>query len=52
MGQIVGPETLVFNLNQTPGNYPKAHNLNAVNRGESLEIQQRNFMLQVNTQRC
>jgi hypothetical protein len=23
MGQIVGPETLVFNLNQTPGNYLK-----------------------------
>jgi hypothetical protein len=28
MGQIVGPETLVFNLNQTPGNYPKEYNLN------------------------
>jgi hypothetical protein len=27
MGQIVGLETLVFNLNQMPGNYPKEDNL-------------------------
>jgi hypothetical protein len=26
MGQIVGPEMLVFNLNQTPDNYPKEDN--------------------------
>ena len=30
MGQIVGPETLVVSLNQTPGNYPKEDNLNTV----------------------
>ena len=30
MEQIVGPETLVFNLNQTPGNYTKEDNLNTV----------------------
>jgi hypothetical protein len=34
MGQIVGPETLSFNLNQMPGNYPKEDNLN----GESLKF--------------
>jgi hypothetical protein len=28
MEKIVSPETLVFNLNQTPGNYPKQDNLN------------------------
>jgi hypothetical protein len=28
MGQIVDPKTLVFNLNKTPGNYPKEDNLN------------------------
>ena len=28
--QTVGPETLVFNLNQTPGNYPKEDNLNHI----------------------
>jgi hypothetical protein len=28
MGQIVTPETLIFNLNQTPGNYPEKDNLN------------------------
>jgi hypothetical protein len=28
MGQIVVPETLVFNLNQTPGNYPREDNFN------------------------
>ena len=27
MGQIVGPETLDFNLNQTPDNYPKDDHL-------------------------
>ena len=26
MGQTVSPETLVFNLNQTPGSYPKEDN--------------------------
>jgi hypothetical protein len=26
MVQIVSPETLVFNLNQKPGNYPKENN--------------------------
>ena len=26
IGQTVSPETLVFNLNQTPGNYPKEDN--------------------------
>jgi hypothetical protein len=30
MEQIVGPETLVFNLNQTPGNYPKEENLKII----------------------
>jgi hypothetical protein len=38
MGQIVGPETLVFNLNQTPGNYPKEDNLNTLKHGESLKF--------------
>jgi hypothetical protein len=38
MGQIVGPETLVFNLNQTPDNYPKEDNLNTMNHGESLKF--------------
>ena len=38
MEQIVGPETLVFNLNQTPSNYPKEYNLNTVNHGESLKF--------------
>jgi hypothetical protein len=28
MGQTVGPETLVSNLNQMPGNYPKEDNFN------------------------
>jgi hypothetical protein len=37
-GQIVGPETLVFNLNQTPGNYLKEDNLNSVNHSESLKF--------------
>jgi hypothetical protein len=40
MGQIVGPETLVFNLNQTPGNYPKEDNLNTLKR--ILQIFDRN----------
>jgi hypothetical protein len=39
IGQIVGHETLVFNLNQTPGNYLKEDNLNMMNHGESLKIQ-------------
>ena len=38
MGQIVSSETLVFNLNQTPGNYPKEDNFNTVNHGESLKF--------------
>jgi hypothetical protein len=38
MGQIVGPELLVFNLNQTPGNYPKEDNLNKVNHDERLKF--------------
>lgn len=38
MGQIVGPGTLVFNPNQTPGNYPKEGNLNTSNHGESLKF--------------
>jgi hypothetical protein len=38
MGQIIGPETLVLNLNQTPGNYPKEDNLNTANHGESLKF--------------
>ena len=28
MGEIAGPETLGFNLNHTPGNYPNEDNLN------------------------
>jgi hypothetical protein len=28
MGRTGDPETLVFNLKQTPGNYPKEDNLN------------------------
>jgi hypothetical protein len=28
VGHKVGPETLVFKINQTPGNYPKEDNLN------------------------
>jgi hypothetical protein len=28
MAQTVSPETLVFNLNQTPGSYPKEDNFN------------------------
>ena len=38
MGQIVSPETLVFNLNQTLGNYAKEDNLNTLNHGESLKF--------------
>jgi hypothetical protein len=38
MGQIVSPETLLFNLNQTPGNYTKKDNLNTMNHGESLKF--------------
>jgi hypothetical protein len=38
MRQIVGPEALGFNLNQTPGIYPKEDNLNTVNHGESLKF--------------
>ena len=38
MGQIIGLETLDFNLNQTPDNYPKEENLNTVNHGESLQF--------------
>jgi hypothetical protein len=38
MGQITGLETLVFNLNQMPGNYPKEENLNTVNHGESFKF--------------
>jgi hypothetical protein len=38
MGQTVGPETLIFNLNQTPGNYPKEDNLYTMNHGESLKF--------------
>jgi hypothetical protein len=30
MEQIVGTEKLVFNLNQTPGNYPKDDNLSTI----------------------
>jgi hypothetical protein len=30
MGQTASPETLAFNLNLTPGNYPKEDNLNMV----------------------
>jgi hypothetical protein len=29
MGHIAGPETLVSNLNQAQGNYPKEDNLKA-----------------------
>jgi hypothetical protein len=29
-GKTVSPETLVFNLNQTPGNYPKEDNFNTL----------------------
>jgi hypothetical protein len=38
MGQIVGPKTMVFNLNQAPGNYPKEDNLKTVNHGEGLKF--------------
>jgi hypothetical protein len=38
MGQIVGPEKLVFNLNQMPGNYPNEDNLNRVNYGKSFKF--------------
>ena len=38
MGQTVSPKTFVFNLNQTPGNYQKEHNLNIVNHDESLKF--------------
>ena len=38
MGQIAGPETLIFNLNHTPGNYPKEDNLNTLNHVESLKF--------------
>jgi hypothetical protein len=38
MGQTVGPETSVFDLNQKTGNYPKKDDLNAVNHGESLKF--------------
>jgi hypothetical protein len=37
MGQIIGPETLVFNLNHTPDNYPKEDNLNVLNHSETLK---------------
>jgi hypothetical protein len=38
MGQTVSSETLVFNLNQTPGNCPKEDNFNTMNHGESLKL--------------
>jgi hypothetical protein len=38
MGQIVSPETLVFNLKETPVNYPKEDNFNIMNHGESLKL--------------
>jgi hypothetical protein len=38
MGKIVGPETLVFNLNQALGNYSTEDNLNTENHGESLKF--------------
>jgi hypothetical protein len=44
MIQIVGPETMVFNLNQTPGNYPKEDNLNTVNHDESLKFNISHFI--------
>jgi hypothetical protein len=44
MGQIVRPETLVFNLNQTPDNYPKEDNFNTVNHGESLKFNDIHFV--------
>jgi hypothetical protein len=49
MGQIIGPETLVFNLNQTPGNYPKEDNLNRVNHGESLKFNKWNSITTTTT---
>jgi hypothetical protein len=38
MGQIESPETLVFNLNQTLGNYPEEYNFNKMNHSESLKF--------------
>jgi hypothetical protein len=38
MGQTVYPEMLVFNLNQTLGNYPIEGNFNTFNHGESLKF--------------
>jgi hypothetical protein len=38
MRQIVGSEMLVFDLNQTPGNYPKDDNLNTLNHDEMLKF--------------
>jgi hypothetical protein len=38
MGQIVSSKTLVFNLNQTPGNYRKEDNFDTMNHGQSLKF--------------
>jgi hypothetical protein len=38
MREIVSSETLVFSLNQRPGNYPKEDNFNTLNHGESLKF--------------
>jgi hypothetical protein len=38
MGQTVSSETLVFNLDQTPGNYPKEDDFKTMNHGESLKF--------------
>jgi hypothetical protein len=38
MGQIVGPETLAFSLNQTPGNYPKEDNLKGMRFVKQLRV--------------
>jgi hypothetical protein len=46
MGQIAGPETLVFNLNQTPSNYPKEDNSTTLNQGESLKFNKRYSVFQ------
>jgi hypothetical protein len=49
MGQIVGFETLVLNLNQTPGSYPKEDNLNTLmfvkNDERTLDLSVSGFLL-------
>ena len=45
MGQIVRPETLVFNPNQTSCNYPKEDNLNTLKHGERLKFNNDMYVL-------